>query len=240
MIKDKQLRYLICIYFVATVFTFALDWQLPGFSQLSEFSKNIDLDQYLIPDYMTYWQLTHYLTRVFLGYFCPKYWKIIFIIDFGWEALECYKWGAHNWYDLVWNMLGLITGMALRNYKVFDKFFNKSSNQNTLQDSITSNSKHKVLDVIKPIESSELSKPIESLNTNKSIQQDPILKSTMSNSPKITSVQEPIIYEQEAINQNNNLSTVLNQELPNSKDVNEQLNKLVKREKKRKHRKNKD
>ena len=55
MIKDKQLRYLICIYFVATVFTFALDWQLPGFSQLSEFSKNIDLDQYLIPDYMTYW-----------------------------------------------------------------------------------------------------------------------------------------------------------------------------------------
>ena len=55
MIKDKQLRYLICIYFVATVFTFALDWQLPGFSQLSEFSKHIDLDQYLIPDYMTYW-----------------------------------------------------------------------------------------------------------------------------------------------------------------------------------------
>ena len=127
MIKDKQLRYLICIYFVATVFTFALDWQLPGFSQLSEFSKHIDLDQYLIPDYMTYWQLTHYLTRVFLGYFCPKYWKIIFIIDFGWETLECYKWGAHNWYDLVWNMLGLITGMMLRHYNVFDKFFNSKN-----------------------------------------------------------------------------------------------------------------
>jgi hypothetical protein len=49
-----------------------------------------------------------------------------------------------------------------------------------------------------------------------------------------------MIYEQEAINQNNNLSTVLNHELPNSNDVNEQLNKLIKREKKRKHRKNKD
>lgn len=233
MIKDKQLRYLICIYFVATVFTFALDWQLPGFSQLSEFSKNIDLDQYLIPDYMTYWQLTHYLTRVFLGYFCPKYWKVIFIIDFGWEALECYKWGAHNWYDLVWNMLGLITGMTLRNYKVFDKFFNKSSNQHELQNSIKSDSKHQISESIKPTESSE------SINQIKSIQ-EPTLESTITNSPEITNVQEPMIYKQETVNQNNNLSTVLNHELPNSKDVNDQLNKLIKRDKKRKHRKNKD
>jgi hypothetical protein len=207
MIKDKQLRYLICIYFVATVFTFALDWQL-----------------------------THYLTRVFLGYFCPKYWKVIFIIDFGWEALECYKWGAHNWYDLVWNMLGLITGMTLRNYKVFDKFFNKSSNQHELQNSIKSDSKHQVPEVIK---STELSDHTESSKQMKSTQEQ-TLESTMYNSLQKTSVQEPMTSEQEVINQNNNLSTVLNHELPNSNDVNEQLNKLIKREKKRKHRKNKD
>ena len=236
MIKDKQLRYLICIYFVATVFTFALDWQLPGFSQLSEFSKNIDLDRYLIPDYMTYWQLTHYLTRVFLGYFCPKYWKVIFIIDFGWEALECYKWGAHNWYDLVWNMLGLITGMTLRNYKAFDKFFNKSSNQHELQNSIKSDSKHQVPEVIK---STELSDHPETSKQMKSTQEQS-LESTMYNSLQKTSVQEPMTSEQEVINQNNNLSTILNHELPNSKDVNDQINKLIKRDKKRKHRKNKD
>lgn len=133
---DKQLLYLISIYFVATVCTFALDWQLPGFQQVAEFSKKIDLDRYLIQDYMTYWQLTHYLTRVCLGFFCPKYWKIIFIIDFGWETLECIKWNAHNWYDLIWNMLGLITGIMLRHYKIFDRFLPKDeqskSDENTV------------------------------------------------------------------------------------------------------------
>ena len=88
---DKQLLYLIGIYLIATICTFALDWQLPGFQQIASFSKTIDLDRYLIPDYMTYWQLTHFLTRVFLGYFSPKYWQIIFLVDFGWETMEWYQ-----------------------------------------------------------------------------------------------------------------------------------------------------
>ena len=123
---DKQLLYLIGIYLIATICTFALDWQLPGFQQIASFSKTIDLDRYLIPDYMTYWQLTHFLTRVFLGYFSPKYWQIIFLVDFGWETMEWYQWpGAENWFDLVWNMLGLITGMMLRHYGLFEKYFGK-------------------------------------------------------------------------------------------------------------------
>ena len=138
MIVDKQLIYLISIYFVATVCTFALDWQLPGFQQVAEFSKRIDLDRYVIQDYMTYWQLTHFLTRVCLGYFCPKYWQAIFIIDFGWESLEWFKWGAHNWYDLIWNMLGLITGIMLRHHKIFEKYFNKEGKKST--DSVTTTS----------------------------------------------------------------------------------------------------
>ena len=123
MLIDTQLKYLIIIYSIATILTFALDWQLPGFKQIASFSKNIDLDRYLIQDYMTYWQLTHFLTRFCLGFFCPKYWKIIFVIDFGWEALEWYQWNAHNWYDLIFNMLGLITGMMVRHYGLFDKYF---------------------------------------------------------------------------------------------------------------------
>jgi len=123
MLIDTQLKYLIIIYSIATILTFALDWQLPGFKQIASFSKNIDLDRYLIQDYMTYWQLTHFLTRFCLGFFCPKYWQIIFVIDFGWEALEWYQWNAHNWYDLIWNMLGLITGMMVRHYGLFDKYF---------------------------------------------------------------------------------------------------------------------
>ena len=126
MVIDTQLKYLIGIYLIATILTFALDWQLPGFQQLSEFSKKIDLERYIIPEYMTYWQLTHFLTRVLLGFFSPNYWKIIFVVDFGWETLEWYKWGAHNWYDLIWNMLGLITGMMIRHYGLLDRFFNKS------------------------------------------------------------------------------------------------------------------
>jgi hypothetical protein len=120
---DKQLKYLIIIYTIAAILTFALDWQLPGFKQVAHLSKKIDLDRYLIPDYMTYWQCTHFLTRFLLGYFCPNYWHVIFVVDFGWETLEWYQWNAHNWYDLIWNMLGLITGIALRYYGVFDKYF---------------------------------------------------------------------------------------------------------------------
>jgi len=123
MLIDTQLKYLIGIYTIALILTFALDWQLPGFKQIESFSKNIDLDRYVIKDYMTYWQLTHFLTRFLLGLFCPKYWHIIFAIDFGWETLEWYQWQAHNWYDLIWNMLGLVMGMMIRHYGLFDKYF---------------------------------------------------------------------------------------------------------------------
>ncbi len=131
---DKQLIYLVGIYTVATICTFALDWQLPGFSGIAEFSKKIDLDRYLIKDYMTYWQLTHFLTRFVLGYFCPDYWQLIFAVDFGWESIECFKWEAHNWYDLIWNMLGLIIGIMVRYYGVIDKFLNRN-NDKELNDS---------------------------------------------------------------------------------------------------------
>jgi len=124
---DKQLIYLVGIYTIATICTFALDWQLPGFSGIAEFSKKIDLDRYLIKDYMTYWQLTHFLTRFVLGYFCPDYWQLIFAIDFGWESIECFKWEAHNWYDLIWNMLGLIIGIMVRYYGLIDKFLNRNN-----------------------------------------------------------------------------------------------------------------
>jgi len=123
MLIDTQLKYLIGIYAIALILTFALDWQLPGFKQIESFSKNIDLDRYVIQDYMTYWQLTHFLTRFLLGFFCPKYWHVIFAIDFGWETLEWYQWQAHNWYDLIWNMLGLVIGMMVRHYGLFDKYF---------------------------------------------------------------------------------------------------------------------
>ena len=130
---DKQLKYLIIIYTIATILTFALDWQLPGFEQVAHLSKKIDLDRYLIPDYMTYWQCTHFLTRFLLGFFCPNYWHVIFVVDFGWETLEWYQWNAHNWYDLIWNMLGLITGIALRYYGILNKYFgfNKKDNVDT-------------------------------------------------------------------------------------------------------------
>ena len=123
MLIDIQLKYLIGIYAIALILTFALDWQLPGFKQIESFSKNIDLDRYVIKDYMTCWQLTHFLTRFLLGFFCPKYWHVIFAIDFGWETLEWYQWQAHNWYDLIWNMLGLVIGMMTRHYGLFDKYF---------------------------------------------------------------------------------------------------------------------
>jgi len=123
MLIDTQLKYLIGIYAIALILTFALDWQLPGFKQIESFSKNIDLDRYVIKDYMTCWQLTHFLTRFLLGFFCPKYWHVIFAIDFGWETLEWYQWQAHNWYDLIWNMLGLVIGMMVRHYGLFDKYF---------------------------------------------------------------------------------------------------------------------
>jgi hypothetical protein len=134
---DTQLKYLIIIYTIATILTFALDWQLPGFEQVAHLSKKIDLDRYLIPDYMTYWQCTHFLTRFLLGFFCPNYWHVIFVVDFGWETLEWYQWNAHNWYDLIWNMLGLITGITFRYYGMFDKYFgfDKSGNVQNKDDS---------------------------------------------------------------------------------------------------------
>lgn len=135
---DKQLVCLIIIYAIAAVGTFALDWQLPGFKQLSSFSKKIDLDQYLIQDYMTYWQLTHFLTRVCLGYFSPKYWYIVFVVDFGWETAEYIKWKAHNWYDLIYNMLGLIVGIMIRYYDLINKILKRKSN-NTSNDDQSNN-----------------------------------------------------------------------------------------------------
>jgi len=129
MLLDKQLIYLVAIYVIATVCTFALDWQLPGFSQVADFSKKIDMDRYIIPDYMTYWQMSHFFTRLCLGYFCPKYWHAIFVIDFGWETLEWYQWNAHNWYDLIWNMLGLICGIMIRHYGLFERFLGKDKEE---------------------------------------------------------------------------------------------------------------
>lgn len=168
MLLDKQLIYLVAIYVIATVCTFALDWQLPGFSQVADFSKKIDMDRYIIPDYMTYWQMSHFFTRLCLGYFCPKYWHAIFVIDFGWETLEWYQWNAHNWYDLIWNMLGLICGIMIRHYGLFERFLGKDKAEKT-SDGGVSDKEEKGSDVASP-ERSKI--PKESVGKNVTIPVD--------------------------------------------------------------------
>ena len=64
---------------------------------------------------LTYWGVFHYFMYVAFGFICPKFFWQFFLISIAFEGMEFFG-GCHCVLDLVWNFLGLVTGVALRQY----------------------------------------------------------------------------------------------------------------------------
>lgn len=111
---DKQLFYLLIIYLVALILTMLMDTRIPFLPNLIPKEVDKKLDEDIIPDLLTGWQVTHLLTRVICGFVAPKYWMLMFGVDLSWEFTEYFLWKNHNWLDIVWNTIGILIGIYLR------------------------------------------------------------------------------------------------------------------------------
>lgn len=62
---------------------------------------------------LTEWGLSHFLSCMVIGFLVPRQWLLIFIVTLGWEFIE-YFCKCHDILDLVWNSLGIVTGVGIR------------------------------------------------------------------------------------------------------------------------------
>jgi hypothetical protein len=60
----------------------------------------------------TFWEGTHLLFHVVLGYFFPLW--VSMGLSFGFEILEYKMFACGSWFDLLWNFTGAAIGTGLR------------------------------------------------------------------------------------------------------------------------------
>lgn len=63
----------------------------------------------------SFWSLTHVLLYAYLAVQCPDICWQILPIGIAWEIGEYYI-GIHDFYDIIWNLLGVLIGTAVRAY----------------------------------------------------------------------------------------------------------------------------
>lgn len=63
---------------------------------------------------ITGWNASHVLLYGILGFVAPDLWWLYFVVSIYWELFEV-KSECHDMMDLIWNSLGLLSGMTLRN-----------------------------------------------------------------------------------------------------------------------------
>jgi hypothetical protein len=118
---DKQLFHLLIIYAVALFLTLMMDTRIPFLPNVIPKEVDKKLDEEIIPDMLTGWQVTHLFTRILCGFVAPEYWMLMFGVDLSWEFTEYFLWKNHNWLDIVWNTIGIVIGIYLRS--IYDSKF---------------------------------------------------------------------------------------------------------------------
>lgn len=61
----------------------------------------------------TFWSVTHFVFFAVLGFIEPLLFWTFFLIGVGFESMEYYVLDCHDWLDIGYNTLGLLTGMFL-------------------------------------------------------------------------------------------------------------------------------
>lgn len=63
---------------------------------------------------VTWWSLTHFITYLVLGYLFPEYFWPLFLFGVLFEIYERYMYRCEDGLDIIYNTLGLITGVYLK------------------------------------------------------------------------------------------------------------------------------
>lgn len=126
---NNQLFYLLIIYAIALFLTLTMDTRIPFLPNIIPPSIDKKLDEEIIPELLTGWQLTHLFTRILCGFIAPQYYLLMFSVDLTWEFSEFFLWKNHNWLDLVWNSIGIIIGICFRS--LYDSHFIPTSTPKT-------------------------------------------------------------------------------------------------------------
>lgn len=63
---------------------------------------------------LTEWGLSHFLSCMVIGFLVPRQWLLLFLATVFWEIGEYYIADCHDILDLVWNSLGIVTGVGIR------------------------------------------------------------------------------------------------------------------------------
>ncbi|CAH6418941.1 Hypothetical protein POVN_LOCUS667 [uncultured virus] len=64
---------------------------------------------------VTIWGFLHFIMYAILGFLCPFFFWPFFLMGLMWELAETF-FDCHCALDLGWNLAGLVTGVALRQY----------------------------------------------------------------------------------------------------------------------------
>jgi hypothetical protein len=64
---------------------------------------------------LTFWNLSHYLAYIIVGYLFPSMFIESMIVGIAFEYFEFLTYNCHDGLDILYNALGFITGMYLRN-----------------------------------------------------------------------------------------------------------------------------
>ena len=116
---DKQLRFLLFIYFITGFSLFIIvlirTYINDNFfiSRKKKYIESLDCDLMCV---------SHFIMYTLLGYYSPKYWYISFILSIIWEYSEEYmvksniKIISNFRNDIIINILGLILGIIINSY----------------------------------------------------------------------------------------------------------------------------
>ena len=65
---------------------------------------------------ITTYNIVHYVYYLIVTMICPRLWIELLVICVGFEVYEYYRWNCHDYTDILYNVLGIISGLLIRKH----------------------------------------------------------------------------------------------------------------------------